>query len=380
MSHRRASTTSSISSFFDPSREIDSFASPVRGGMLFSEPPSSSSTRPPTSSSSASARPPTATAAKQAPTSSLTSSLKNASNNNNASSQPVAMASAATAATAAVPIPAPPSSGHSRNSSFSAGGAVPLSVSISRQRSFSSSFSLATSGVPISAGAPSPRTFTGSSMISNPGSFPGSANPFALGAFSPLSPTSSSPPGNGGSNSVSASVSQSVPVLHRRFSSSFNQLNQIVSPPAQSIERGRRTSMFGGSSPPTNVSIQTAGNPATNNNTDTHNSVSTMGSGLFRKFSTSRSMAPTSNTASTPSGGAAAGHPFDRNDAGPTVVISPQPSNNQQQHSSMLSPSGTQDDARHLTTAVDKLKPSYDKTARSSSPMRSMILNGQMLD
>ncbi|KAF9148415.1 hypothetical protein BG015_009848, partial [Linnemannia schmuckeri] len=59
MSHRRASTTSSISSFFDPSREIDSFASPVRGGMLFSESSSSSaSSRPPTSSSSA--RPPSA--------------------------------------------------------------------------------------------------------------------------------------------------------------------------------------------------------------------------------------------------------------------------------------------------------------------------------
>lgn len=138
--------------------------------------------------------------------------------------------------------------------------------------------------------------------------------------------------------------------------------------------------MFGGSSPPTTISIQTAGNTTTNNNTDTHNSVSTMGSGLFRKFSTSRSMTTTSNTASSPSGGAAPGHPFDRNDAGPTVVVSPQPSNNKQQHSSMLSPPGTQDDARHLTTAVDKLKPSYDKTSRSSSPMRSMILNGQMLD
>ncbi|KAF9540558.1 hypothetical protein EC957_003996 [Mortierella hygrophila] len=379
MSHRRASTTSSISSFFDPSREIDSFASPVRGGMLFSESPSSSS-RPPTSSSSTSARPPTAKVAKPAPTSSLTSSLNNASNNNNkVSSQPVAMATTATAATAtaAVPIPAP-SSDHSRNSSLSAGVAIPLSVSIPRQRSFSSSFSLATSGVPISAGAPSPRTFTGSSMISNPGSFPGAANPFTLGAFAPLSPTSSSPPGNGGSNSVSAS--QSVPVLHRRFSSSFNQLNQIVSPPARSTERGRRTSMFGGSSPPTTISIQTAGNTATNNNTDTHNSVSAMGSGLFRKFSTSRPMTTTSNTASIPSSGAAAGHPFDRNDAGPTVVVSPQPSNNQQQHSSMLSPPGTQEDARHLTTAVDKLKPSYDKTSRSSSPMRNMILNGQMLD
>ncbi|KAG0301432.1 hypothetical protein BGZ97_002784 [Linnemannia gamsii] len=344
--------------------------------MVFSEPhtSSSSSSRPPNSSSSSSARPPAATSAKK-PTSSLTSSL------NNAPSQPVVIAATTTisATSAAVPIPTPPSSGgHSRNSSFSAGGAAPLAVSIPRQRSFSSSFSLATGGLPVSAGAPSPRTFTGSSMISNPGSFPGSANPFALGAFAPLSPTSSSPPG--GSNSVSASVSQSVPVLHRRFSSSFNQLNQIVSPTAQSTERGRRTSMFGGGSPPTSVSIQTASFNSTHIDTN-NNSVSTMGSGLFRKFSTSRPMSTTSTAASTPAGGAAAaGHPFDRNDAGPTVVVSPQPSSNQQQYSSMLPPPGTQDDGRHLVTAVDKLKPSYDKPSRSSSPMRSMILNGQMLD
>ncbi|KAG0371800.1 hypothetical protein BGX24_001158 [Mortierella sp. AD032] len=227
MSHRRASTTSSISSFFDPSREIDSFASPVRGGMVFSEPQtssSSSSSRPPTSSTAS--RPPPA--AKPAPTSTLTSSLNNA--NNNYAPQPV-VSSSVGSAPAPVPVPKQPSS-HSRNSSFSsaAGGAVPLSVSIPRQRSFSSSFSLATGGIPISAGAPSPRTFTGSSIISNPNSasFPGPANPFALGAFTPLSPTSSSPPGSLSNPSVS--VSQSVPVLHRRFSSSFNQLNQIVSP------------------------------------------------------------------------------------------------------------------------------------------------------
>ncbi|KAG0294655.1 hypothetical protein BGZ96_000768 [Linnemannia gamsii] len=345
--------------------------------MVFSEPhtSSSSSSRPPTSSSS-SARPPAATTASR-PTSTLTSSLNNASNNNNASSKPVAIATIATSATsAAVPIPSPSSGGHSRNSSFSAGGAVPLAVSIPRQRSFSSSFSLAAGGLPVSAGAPSPRTFTGSSMISNPGSFPGSANPFAMGAFTPLSPTSSSPPG--GSNS--ASVSQSVPVLHRRFSSSFNQLNQIVSPSAQSTERGRRTSMFGGSSPPTSISIQTASSNSTHTDVN-NNSVSSMGSGLFRKFSTSRPVSTTSAVASTPAGSAApAGHPFDRNDAGPTVVVSPQPSSNQQQYSSMLPPPGTQDDGRHLTTAVDKLKTSYDKTSRSSSPMRSMILNGQMLD
>ncbi|KAF9125354.1 hypothetical protein BGW39_007461 [Mortierella sp. 14UC] len=220
-------------------------------------------------------------------------------------------------------------------------------------------------------------------MISNPnsGSFPGPANPFALGGFAPLSPTSSSPPG---SNNSSISVSQSVPVLHRRFSSSFNQLNQIVSPStapggAQSTERGRRTSMFGGSSPPATVSIQTANS----NNTDTNNSVSAMGGGLFRKFSTSgRSSATTTSTPAV-NNSASGHHPFDRNDAGPTVVVTPQPSRNHHQHvSSMLAtPGGTQEgNGQHLTTAVDKLKPSYDKTSRSSSPMRSMILNGQMLD
>ncbi|KAF9150186.1 hypothetical protein BG015_008008, partial [Linnemannia schmuckeri] len=148
-----------------------------------------------------------------------------------------------------------------------------------------------------------------------------------------------------------------------------------------STDRGRRTSMFGGSSPPATVSIQTANNTNHNYADTSNNSASTMGSGLFRKFSTSRPVSTNSTTASIPAGSAtAAGHPFDRNDAGPTVVVSPQPSSNQQQYSSMLSPPGTQDDARHLTTAVDKLKPSYDKTSRSSSPMRSMILNGQMLD
>ncbi|KAF9096739.1 hypothetical protein BGX23_010548 [Mortierella sp. AD031] len=128
--------------------------------------------------------------------------------------------------------------------------------------------------------------------------------------------------------------------------------------------------MFGGSSPPTSVSIQTA-----NTDTSMNNSISTnaMGSGLFRKFSTSGRSSGAALGAAV-----AAGHPFDRNDAGPTVVITPQPSSNQQQHSSQLPPPGQ--DAGHLTTAVDKLKPSYDKTSRSSSPMRSMILNGQMLD
>ncbi|KAF9923226.1 hypothetical protein FBU30_006692 [Linnemannia zychae] len=329
MSHRRASTTSSISSFFDPSREIDSFASPVRGGMDFSEPHSSSSLPP---ASSANTRPPPAANSK--PTSTLTSSLNNAKNN--MSSQPVATASSTTTTAASTRS----ASSHSRNSSFSAataGGAVPLSVSIPRQRSFSSSFSLATSGIPISAGAPSPRTFTGSSIISNPNSasFPGPANPFAMGAFAPLSPTSSSPPRGSSSYDSSSSLSSSVPVLHRRFSSSFNQLNQIVSPTSGS--QGESSTMV-------YVKIR-----------------------LLLCMSTSIAV-------SIPGG--TPGHPLDRNDAGPTVVVTPQPSSNQQQQ---CSTPGSQDAGHHLT-AVDKLKPSYDKASRSASPMRSMILNGQMLD
>ncbi|KAF9337742.1 hypothetical protein BG006_003101 [Podila minutissima] len=174
----------------------------------------------------------------------------------------------------------------------------PLSISNPRQRSFSSSFSLATS----------PRTFTGSSIISNP------SNP--LLGYGPASPTSAAPSSFGGSSSAT----QTMPVLHRRFSSSFNQLNQIVSPPTAGVQ------------------AETPG-------------------GLFRKFSTGRSS-----------------HPFDRNETDPAGGLAPQPN---------LATSGGGNGpvgGTHLT-AVEKLKPPHDnRHSRSNSPMRSLILGGQMLD
>ncbi|KAF9304169.1 hypothetical protein BGZ74_002204 [Mortierella antarctica] len=202
----------------------------------------------------------------------------------------------------------------------------PLSISNPRQRSFSSSFSLATS----------PRTFTGSSIISNP------SNP--LLGYGPASPTSAAPSSFGGSSSAT----QTMPVLHRRFSSSFNQLNQIVSPPTGGAQndRGRRTSLFGGSgsSPPMSmppVSTAQAEIPG----------------GLFRKFSTGRSS-----------------HPFDRNETDPAGGLAPQP--NLATSGGGNGPAG----GAHLT-AVEKLKPPHDnRHSRSNSPMRSLILGGQMLD
>ncbi|KAF9940933.1 hypothetical protein BGZ67_006355 [Mortierella alpina] len=235
---------------------------------------------------------------------------------------------------------------------------APLSISLPRQRSFSSSLSLATS----------PRTFTGSSIISNPN------NAFLKDAFAPISPTVSAFPAGTGStpsSTVATSASQNVPVLHRRFSSSFNQLNQIAASSSnngsQTVERGRRTSMFGGSSPPLPSGASAQG-------ADTNKSTSR--ASLFRKFSTT---------------GRSAGHPFDRNDSGPTG-LGPQVSGNnaqgeafkesKKQHpffANAAADAPTSSGGSHLS-AVEKLKPSQDKLSRSSSPMRSMILNGQMLD
>ena len=97
--------------------------------------------------------------------------------------------------------------------------------------------------------------------------------------------------------------------------------------------------------------------------------------GLFRKFSTT---------------GRSAGHPLDRNDTGPANLGGAQPNGQnkqtlQQLHAALAHASDhhshqQQQQQQHLS-AVDKLKkPSQDKHSRSSSPMRSMILNGQMLD
>ncbi|KAF9195733.1 hypothetical protein BGZ50_003680 [Haplosporangium sp. Z 11] len=235
-------------------------------------------------------------------------------------------------------------------SSTSASGA-PLSVSIPRQRSFSSSFSLATS----------PRTFTGSSIVTNPNNALLNSSG-AAAAFAPMSPTSSTIPGS--TPATNGSTSQTIPVLHRRLSSSFNQLNQFASTPpnsgTQMNERGRRTSLFGGSSPPMYSTGSTQSNETNKSS----------GGGLFRKFSTT---------------GRSAGHSFDRNDVGPAGQ-DPQPNgnifrNDGHQKSSLFSQAAGSSVAsgNHLS-AVDRLKPSQDKHSRSSSPMRSMILNGQMLD
>ncbi|KAF9109375.1 hypothetical protein BGX27_007687 [Mortierella sp. AM989] len=232
---------------------------------------------------------------------------------------------------------------------------APLSISIPRQRSFSSSFNLASS----------PRTFTGSSIIANPSNGflnspgVGTTTPFSAAFGGPLSsPTStsfSSSVTNTTTVASSAPTSQTAPILHRRFSSSFNQLNQIAgsSPTnAQTIDRGRRASLFGGTSPP-----MTPLTPTTQSSTEGGNAKP----GLFRKFSTS---------------GRSAGHPFDRNDVGP-ANLGPQP--NGQHQIATANVAATNSGNSHLS-AVDKLKPSQDKHSRSSSPMRSMILNGQMLD
>ncbi|GJJ69861.1 hypothetical protein EMPS_02210 [Entomortierella parvispora] len=220
----------------------------------------------------------------------------------------------------------------------------PLSISIPRQRSFSSSFSMATS----------PRTFTGSSIISNPNSAFGGPSSFSA-ALTPLSPTTTSPTGS----TPMANTSRTVPVLHRRLSSSFNQLNQIAtsSPSApsgsQSTERGRRASFFGG----TGVSSsENAAAPAAESN-------KVGGGGFFRNF-------PVSSKAS--------GHPMDRNEGGP-ASFGPNHISSNNPHDVSSSSSGIPRTAGdvHLT-AVEKLKPHHQ--SRSSSPMRSMILNGQMLD
>ncbi|KAF9427176.1 hypothetical protein BGZ94_005349 [Podila epigama] len=212
----------------------------------------------------------------------------------------------------------------------------PGSIAIPRQRSFSSSFSFATS----------PRTFTGSSIISNPN------NPLLV----PASPTSVGPAIALGTTS-NVSTSQTMPVLHRRFSSSFNQLNQIViSPPSSgnATERGRRTSMFGGSgsSPPMSMSMPAG----PTSHPQAHSLEST---GLFRKLSLN---------------GRSGGHPLDSNETDLPGGLAPEPN---------LAAAGTgRGQTQHaLITAVDKLKPPQDsRPSRSNSPMRSLILGGQMLD
>lgn len=96
---------------------------------------------------------------------------------------------------------------------------------------------------------------------------------------------------------------------------------------------------------------------------------STGAGGLFRFSTTGRST----------------GHPFDRNDTGPaTLGAQPnsqkQPLQQLQDALAQASDSLPQQQQQQQQRLVDKLKPPQDKQSRSSSPMRSMILNGQMLD
>ncbi|KAF9088453.1 hypothetical protein BGX23_007358 [Mortierella sp. AD031] len=241
-----------------------------------------------------------------------------------------------------------------------------------RQRSMSTSF-CATSPV---------ATFSGSSGINH--------NPFFNPIISPSSVSSTSGPGGGGGGaganatpaSTLASLSSSIPSsLNRRFSANFTNpltINTATSPTsiASQDDRGRRQSLFG-SSPPLSRHLNDIHEPTFSNATPhtstaaahPHDSTDTGGGGggggggiggLFRKFSVSGR-----------SSGAGNVHPTttipDRNEPGPVSA-------NTHQGGPLL--------MAHVK-AVDALKPpasQKDQISRSSSPMRSMILNGQMLD
>ncbi|KAG0230865.1 hypothetical protein BGW41_002384 [Actinomortierella wolfii] len=236
---------------------------------------------------------------------------------------------------------------------------APLSISIPRQRSISSSFTLPTS----------PRSFTTNSVFTTnpffaqnpvPVATAAQTSPFAA-AFGPLSPSQTSPTNAAGSLPPTSS---NIPVLHRRFSSGFSQFNQMVgSPPNATFQqkdemRGRRTSMFAGSTPPVSmVPPKNSSSPPSGEKLS-----------LFRKFSTSGQAAG----AAMANGGGI--HPLDRNEPGPTAVpASTGPAANVVDHQ-----------PRPLRGPLSKAHLEADKPAerpsRSNSPMRSMILNGQMLD
>ncbi|KAF9539955.1 hypothetical protein EC957_004843 [Mortierella hygrophila] len=129
-------------------------------------------------------------------------------------------------------------------------------------------------------------------------------------------------------------------------------------------DRGRRQSLFG-SSPPLGRHHTDIHEPTFTTNTTTyaHNSTDTGGGGgggggiggLFRKFSVS---------------GRSGNHPLDRNEPGPASS-----------HDMPNTHQGPTVPMAH-NKAVDALKPpaQKDQISRSSSPMRNMILNGQMLD
>ncbi|KAG0257735.1 hypothetical protein DFQ27_004962 [Actinomortierella ambigua] len=249
---------------------------------------------------------------------------------------------------------------------------APLSISIPRQRSISSSFTLATS----------PRSFTTNNVFGTnpfftqttvPATTAAQTSPFAA-AFAPLSPAQAPGPSIAAGGGLPTGPSSNIPVLHRRFSSSFNQLNQMVgSPPNATFQqkeevRGRRTSMFAGSSPPASMM------PPLNNPVSSSPPSSGEKLGLFRKFSTTGRTAGAgivngkSNNINAPT------HPLDHNEPGPAAPPgSMAPVANQVDHQPrpMRGP---------LSKAHLEADKPADRPSRSSSPMRSMILNGQMLD
>ncbi|KAK3824436.1 MAG: hypothetical protein JOS17DRAFT_833470 [Linnemannia elongata] len=242
---------------------------------------------------------------------------------------------------------------------------APLSISLPRQRSMSTSFGFSGPTPSSSSAAPtSPvATFSASSSI-NP-------NPFLNPIISPSSGSSSGGGGGSGSNatpsSTLASLSSSIPSsLNRRFSANFtNPLTttaNMATSPTSIDDRGRRPSLFG-SSPPLSRHHTDIHEPTftTNTTMHPHDSTDTGGGGgggiggLFRKFSVS---------------GRSGMHQLDRNEPGPASS-----------HDILNTHQGPPAPKAHIK-AVDALKPppQKDQISRSSSPMRSMILNGQMLD
>ncbi|KAF9906958.1 hypothetical protein EC991_011433 [Linnemannia zychae] len=226
----------------------------------------------------------------------------------------------------------------------------------------STSFGL-TTAAPGSAAVTSPvASFSASTAAGNP-------------FFNPIiSPSSISSSANATPSSTLASLSSSIPSsLNRRFSASFTNplTSALATSPTAQDDRGRRQSLFGSSPPLTRhlseMHDPSFNNPTTNTNITSHAPESTDGGGggagggiggLFRKFSVS---------------GRSSAHPamMDRNEPGPASS-----------HDMPNTHQGPTSTRAHIK-AVDALKPSAsqnDQISRSSSPMRSMILNGQMLD
>ncbi|KAG0005615.1 hypothetical protein BGZ79_003526 [Entomortierella chlamydospora] len=254
---------------------------------------------------------------------------------------------------------------HQRSKSFSTSGdrlpsppaeptPVPLSINVPRKRSMSISFGLPTS--PLSYTGPSTlssslNNSSNSSNNNNPSSNPPSAN----SNFGTTPPTNLN------------SISNSIPSLTRRFSSSFT--NPLTNPfagstnnvGAQPEERTRRPSLFG-SSPPLSYH-----NPLNNDQPPKMKEPSGSGGigGLFRKFSTSGRSG-------------AAQHPMDSNETGPHAQ---QPgfgplSNRADMNKNQGPVHGP---SQPNNNTINDLK-QQESIPRPASPMRNMILTGQMLD